>query len=143
MATIKITAEGKIITKNGLPSCCCCFDKTITVYTTSSGGGVTLKLPRAGVYYCEYISGVARFRPPTTTLVKWIIALYMTFGADPGRAIFIGDPTYTSEDAEAAAKAMSPKAFTVNAAGDYYFFFFDTLYSDNEGTLTFRIYSDC
>ena len=30
MPTIKLTAEGKVITKGGLPSCTCCFELAIT-----------------------------------------------------------------------------------------------------------------
>jgi hypothetical protein len=54
MATIKVTAEGKVITKGGLPSCACCDDSSSGGSSGSSSGGSSSSSCGCDVYSISY-----------------------------------------------------------------------------------------
>ena len=146
MPTIKITAEGKVITKCGRPSCACCcpWFADVTVNSFDPNIGITLTLT-SGKYKCKWISGVARFRSLTSANPnRWIVALYMIKDGNR-RGIFVGGEAETEADAIKNAMALCRGTTTFNVteanAGDYRFYFFDQNYNDNNSVnLYFEIY---
>jgi len=54
MATIKVTAEGKVITKGGLPSCACCDDSSSSGSSGSSSSSCICNFYISFVYFDQF-----------------------------------------------------------------------------------------